>query len=56
MHRIIERTDVPAWVSGGLPLLTFTVAAGAFVNHLYTLYYGPIFGAATSTGAAPATA
>jgi amino acid adenylation domain-containing protein len=56
VHKIIELADVPGWVSGGIPLLAFTLGAGLFVNRLYTLYYGPIFGTATSTGAAPATA
>jgi hypothetical protein len=53
----LQLTDAPAVITGGLPLLAFTVAAGLFVHRLYTLYYGPLFGAAsTSTGAAPAAA
>jgi hypothetical protein len=58
VHKIIELTSAPVWVSGGLPLLVFSVAAGAFVHRLYTLYYGPLFTTASSStpGAAPAAA
>lgn len=58
VHKIIELTSAPVWVSGGLPLLVFSVAAGAFVHRLYTLYYGPLFTTVSSStpGAAPAAA
>lgn len=55
VHNLIALTSAPGWVSGGLPLIAFSIAAGAFIHRLYTLYYGPLLKSASASGA-PATA